>query len=176
MDMEKIAYWARVPRPLTAQIEEISVRPFGIMKKANRKWEEEMAHCPLVFVGVVQANRVLFDPATSQLAPAVITFTTDPRHALDAAFIQKVAARIIEAKEQGSPDPAAVQLGNLLRNENSNFFKDVPPSLSDGVAARVHVTYLKPEMLPGRIVPDHRLLPAIATPKSVHYLPPAFYL
>jgi hypothetical protein len=154
----------------------MSARPFRFMKKANIQWEQEMMYAPLVYVGVVQANQVLFSSDTSRYAPAVITYTADPRYALDGGFVQRLASRIYEAKNHMSPDPEVNQLGALLRDEDSNFSRLVPTALSDGVKAHVKVTYLDPDTLPGRAIPGHRLLPAIVAPDNITYLLPKFYL
>jgi len=133
-----------------------------------------MANSPLVLAGVVQANAVLYDPEQSTWAPAVVAFTTDPRYALDAGYMQQLIQHLRQCRDHHQPDPEANRFGDLLRDENSEFYHHpLPASLTGGVDARASVTYLDPERLPGGVIPPSGLLPAIATPDNIHFLPPA---
>lgn len=175
--MDRIAYWARTPRQLNEEIEAISGRPFKFLRKKTQQWEHEMTHAPLVLAGVVQANSVLYDPELTTFAPAVVAFTKDPRYALDEGFVQQLIQRLRQCRDYPQPDPQANQFGDLLRNEDSEFYQlPLPASLTGGVDARASVTYLDPERLPGRVIPSSGLLPAIATDDNIYFLPPKLYL
>jgi hypothetical protein len=177
VNIDRISYWARVPRQLNEDVDSICRRPFKFLRKATRQWEHEMANSPLVLAGVVQANAVLYDPDQSTWAPAVVAFTTDPRYALDGGYVQQLVQRLRECRDHRQTDPEANRFGDLLRDENSEFYRHpIPVSLTGGVDARASVTYLDPERLPGGVIPPSGLLPAIATPNDIHFLPPRLYL
>lgn len=163
------------PRPVTKDIEEIWTKPFFFLRGAVRKWEQGVVHAPVVFASVVQANQVLFDPRQSQYAPAVLLYSRDPERCRDAAWLRALTERVQALKETRTGDPAVDRFGALLNDEDSNFFEDVPPALTGGAHARIHVTFIDPDTLPGRAIPSDGLLLGLGLPDEVKLLPASYY-
>jgi hypothetical protein len=166
---------AATPRPLTEELQKIRGKPFGFLRKAVKKWEHEITNAPLVFAAVVQANSALFDAKTSQWAPAVLLYTTDPALARDGAWLRQVADRAFALKEHRTGDRREDALGALLADEDSTINIEVPPTLTGGVPARIVSTFVDPARLPGRAIPEHRLLVGLAFEGEVVLLPSTYY-
>lgn len=163
------------PRPLTDELTKIQSRPFGFLRKAVKKWENEMANAPLVFAAVVQANSVLFDPKESTWAPAVLLYTTDPARSRDGEWLRQVADRCAALRERRTGDRREDGLGFLLNEEESNFDIEVPPTLTGGVTVKIFTTFVDPDNLPGRAIPPHRILAGLAREKELVLLPKDYY-
>lgn len=163
------------PRPLTDELTKIKGKPFGFLRKAVKKWEQEMTQSPLVFAAVVQANSALFDPKESTWAPAVLLYTTDPAHIRDGEWLRQVADRCAALRERRTGDRREDGLGFLLNEEESNFNIEVPPTLTGGVTAKILTTFIDPNTLPGRAIPQHRILAGLAAEKELILLPKTYY-
>lgn len=166
---------AATPRPLTEELQKIRGKPFGFLRKAVKKWEHQMTNAPLVFAAVVQANSALFDAKTSTWAPAVLLYTTDPALARDGAWLRQVADRVFALKEQRTGDRREDALGALLNDEDSTIDLDVPPTLTGGVTVKIVSTHIDPDTLPGRAIPEHRLLVGLAFDGEIVLLPSTYY-
>lgn len=163
------------PRPLTKEIEQVHTKPFFFLRGAVRRWEQEAAHAPVVFASVVQANEVLWDPERATFAPAVLLYSRDPRRSRDPQWLAEVTERVRSLKETRTGDPAVDRFGDLLNDEDSNFFEDLPASLTGGSHARMHVTFVDPDDLPGRALPADGLLLGLGLEESVKLLPASYY-
>lgn len=163
------------PRPLTDELTTIKGKPFGLLRKAVKTWEHEMANAPLVFAAVVQANSALFDPAEATWAPAVLLYTTDPARIRDGEWLRQVADRCAALRERRTGDRREDGLGFLLNEEESTFDIEVPPTLTGGVTAKILTTYLSPGTLPGGAIPAHRILAGLAWEKELVLLPKTYY-
>ncbi|ADG73879.1 hypothetical protein Cfla_0973 [Cellulomonas flavigena DSM 20109] len=163
------------PRPVTKEIEEVWTKPFFFLRGAVRKWEQGVVHAPLVFASVVQANRVLWDAEHSTFAPAVLLYSRDPARSRDAQWLRELTERVRALKETRTGDPAVDRFADLLADEDSNFFEDLPASLTGGAHARMHVTFVNPADLPGRAIPEDGLLLGLGLEESVKLLPASYY-
>lgn len=163
------------PRPVTKEIEEVYGKPFFFLRGAVRKWEQEVVHAPVVFASVVQANNVLWDAERSTFAPAVLLYSRDPQRSRDAQWLRELTERVHALKETRTGDPAVDRFGDLLNDEDSNFFEDLPASLTGGAHARMHVTFVDPGDLPGRAIPADGLLLGLGLEESVRLLPASYY-
>lgn len=163
------------PRPDTKQIEEVYTKPFFFLRGAVRKWEQEAVNAPVVFASVVQANEVLFDPQRSQYAPAVLLYSRDPQRCRDGAWLRALTERVQALKETPTGDRAVDRFGALLHDEDSNFSEDLPAALTGGAHARMHVTFVDPDTLPGRAVPADGLLLGLGLTDEVRLLPSSYY-
>ena len=158
------------PRPDLSVIEEFYGKPFKFLRRARAKWEEEARNAPLVTVSVVQANAALYDPTDRHFGPAVVMFTTDPRLCRDATWLAEVTERVRAVRDNLTGDPELDRLGALLRDEDSNFFEDVPLRLTGGVRTRIHVTYIGREELPGPAIPEDGMLLGLGLQDAVRLL------
>lgn len=163
------------PRPVTKEIEEVYTKPFFFLRGAVRRWEREVTHAPVVFASVVQANKVLWDAQHATFAPAVLLYSRDPGRCRDAQWLREVTERVRSLKETRTGDPAVDRFGDLLNDEDSNFFEDLPASLTGGAHARMHVTFVNPDDLPGRAIPEDGLLLGLGLEESVKLLPASYY-
>lgn len=163
------------PRADLSAIEEFHVPPFRLLRRKHRRWRADATHAPVVRVGVVQANRVLWDPRSPHFAPAVVLYTTDPRRCLDTAWVREVTDRVADLRDHRTGDPALDRVGELLDDEHSSFVEDVPPRLTGGVPARMLVTYIGREVLPGRAIPADGMLLGLGLEDDVRLLPASYY-
>src|SRR5262249_4745946 len=150
---------APIPR---GAIDQLGERPYFFMPKSRRSWTDAMTNGQLVLQCVVQANRVLHDPRNEEAAPAVVVHTTDPARCLDAGFLHAVTEGVLAVKQDPSPRDAELkETQQLLINEHSWFKVPLPPSLTGGVPTTMQVVTLIPQELPGRVLPQDRLIPCI---------------
>ena len=178
MKLDRIEHLRATPRELTPELEKILDKPFAILVPMVKRWEEDMKVAPLVTAAVVQANKVLFDAETAEMAPAVLVFSPDPKYATNALWISDLAARLSAMRDNPKSDPTGGQLAQRLLDEDSDFSEALPESVTGGIRAHWLVTYLSPEQLPGGFIPEHRLLPALATYEAtaLALIPPELYL
>ncbi len=167
MNIEKICSLAVTPRSITPELSKVCGKPFFFLRKGVRQWEDHMQHGTVALAAVVQANSCLYDAEESQWAPAVLVYSPDPRTALDGGWINDLAKRVRYA-----PDMAA-----LLANEDSDIDGPVSPALTGGILAIYSTQYISPARLPGRCIPEHGLLPVLATRdhSSCDLIPPDMY-
>lgn len=134
----------------------------SLMFGPSRSERDKAATAPLMLVGVVQANEVLFDPERTEYAPAVFVWTKDGRARLDFAWMAALTAKLGKVRDYQGSDPALQGFATLLNDEESRFEDHpVPAELTGGVKALCYTGWIGPDRLPGGIVPDDRVLPAL---------------
>lgn len=174
--LQSLDWLRQVPRKLTPDVEricdEISGKPafFVFWGGGPKGWVKDMEHARLSFVYVVQANECLFDAEESEYAPAVMLSTTDER-AADESWMQQVSSELAP-RLRGADFPQAAA---LLADENSNIDLELPSASTGGIPFRLWTTYVDPDKLPGRCVPETRILPALLHGKQWSLLPPKLY-
>ena len=119
----------------------------------------------------MQANTCLFDPEESQWAPAVLLSTTDPR-ASDPRWMEQMGAELCpRLRSTEFPDIRA-----LLEDEESQFDMDLASASTGGVPLHLTTTFIDPERLPHRHIPENRVLPALLHGDTWTLLPSKLYL
>lgn len=150
-----------------------SVLRAAVRDSARRKGREALAEAPLVVGAVVQANHGLYDPKTASYGPGIVVFARDPRCALDLRWIRGIADQLLTLKHASTGNPRLDALGSKLRDEQSFFDRErLPPELVGNVETYWSVMFLNPEELPGRCVPEDRLLPLILRGEEISVVPP----
>jgi hypothetical protein len=174
MNVEKLSSLAATPRPITPELMKVCGKPFFFLRKACRAWEDYMQHGAVVYAAVVQANGCLYSPEESRWAPAVVVFSTDPLTALDGGWITGMADRIQSSTPRNS---AEAEVKAQLADEESTLEGPVPESLTGGVSAFFSTLYVNPNLLPGRCIPEHGLLPILVGQDGnrTNLVPPDLY-
>lgn len=174
--LNTLTWLQQVPRVLSPEVEkicdEISGKPafFVFWGGGKKGWVRDMENARLSFVYVVQANSCLFDAAESQFAPAVILSTTDPR-ANDPKWVEQVFSGL--AERLYTPEFAHAQA--LLADEDSSI--DIVLTAQETKLGQFYLKtqYIDPDLLPGRAIPENRVLPALLHGESWSLLPPKLY-
>lgn len=175
--LKSLAWLHQVPRSLTPEIEqvcnEINGKPFFFVFWGGgpKGWVRDMENARLSFVYVVQANECLFDAETSEFAPAVLLMTRDPR-AADPEWMKQLGDEI-RPRLYGSE---FAQAAALLSYEDSTIDLELPTSATGGVPLRLYSQVVDPHRLPGRAIPDSRVVPALHHGSEWSLLPSKIYM
>ena len=147
----------------------------GLMLMSRRSGEamakELAATLPLALAGVVQANNDLYQPGAGAYAGAVVVFSTDAARGLDYQWLTRTVAKLKTLKSQGSSDPALASIVQVLSNERSLPDMALPPSLTEGVPARLYATTINGDELPGKCLPADGVIPALIHNNQPLFLP-----
>lgn len=175
MNTQKMAALEATPRTITDNLKKIRSKPFFFLFKAAKQWEKDLTSNPVLNAAVVQANTCLYDANESSWAPAVMLYTTDQIKSKDKAWLQSIVEKVLTLKTSGTGNKKVDMIGAYLVAEESSFDVQIPVEFTDGVPVRIFDTYIDPENLPGRAIPESGILPAMEVCNELCIIPPALY-
>lgn len=141
---------------------------FEIFEESPRfgkeKWTQEVSYYPLAYSVVVQAHEDLYEPSKSNDSKGIVLVTSlDSDGYYDVEWLQKLAATIQEVRDSEDVPKVAKKLVAYLRDDQSFFCTEVPPTLTGGRKAFCWVANVVSEDLPKNKLPAHRILPVFIT-------------
>ena len=160
-DYSRLEKYKEVPHLVDEEFFEIFEEPprFG-----KEKWTQEVSYYPLAYSVVVQAHEDLYEPSKSNDSKGIVLVTSlDSDGYYDVEWLQKLATTIQEVRDSEDVPKAAKKLVAYLRDHESFFCTEVPPTLTGGRKAFCWVANVVSEDLPKNKLPAHRILPVFIT-------------
>jgi hypothetical protein len=176
MNLERIERLARTPRALDESLEKVRERPMFFMRAAVDTWEREMRSAPLVFAYVVQAEPALFVPGDAGTGRAVLLHSQEPGYSRNTAWLTELGRRIAALRTMRTTDRKVLELGEMLVDEQSEISLPVPLNLTRQILAQLSSQPLSVALLPEQRIPNDRIVPALALPKTLLALPAEIWL
>jgi hypothetical protein len=176
MNLERLEQLARTPRVLDERMEKIRARPMFFMRSAMKLWEQEMRNAPLVFAYVVQAEKPLFVPGDGGTGRAVFLHSTDPGYTRNARWLAELATRVASLRTERTSDRESLDLGMMLIDDQRDISLQVPLHLTLQIMAQLTSQALDVSLLPNRCIPESRVIPALALPKTLLPIPAELWL
>lgn len=163
-DLSLIAKYERIPRDTDTGFFKSMTRNMPFFGK--QKYIEKYQNAKLVYSVVVQAAPVLYEPGDVTSAAIVLLFARDEKHAKDFEFLYTIADLFVAMRDGEVEVPESCkELVKELNDPTSNITENIKGESIDerfrGADICVKVAYTPQDRLPGKMIPNDDILPAL---------------
>lgn len=194
-DIARFDKWIKTPRQITDELVELFGKAplFGKRKWEDKIQNSPLVYAKIIQANYSLYD---IDPGKRYAAPAVILYAEEPKYQRDIEWLDKTVEKIQWLKdavraytddeeldlddfrdEETSMDISTAdykcsisyeeaEFINLLIDAHTDFFLDLPDSLTGGVEAYAGVVLLRQAVLPDGYVPSHEILPFFSITQS----------